>query len=81
MFIPTNIDKVSVQATTREASKGKNTSEDKNPFKYDKKLKGKWKSKKSDIVKQAEGRPACSHYKEKGHEQSRCWKLHLELRP
>jgi hypothetical protein len=61
---------VSVQATHLEASKGKHVSEDKKPFKYENKPKGKWKSKKSATVKQVEGRPTCSHCKKKGHEES-----------
>jgi hypothetical protein len=52
MFNPTNIDKVSVQATHLEASKGKHVIEDKKPYKFEKKPKGKWKSKKSATVKQ-----------------------------
>jgi hypothetical protein len=54
MFNPTNIDKVSVQATHLEASKGKHAIKDKNPYKFEKKSKGKWKSKKSTTVKQDE---------------------------
>jgi hypothetical protein len=55
MFSPTNIDKVSVQATHLEASKGKHASKDKKPLKFEKKPKGKWKSKKSTTMKQVEG--------------------------
>jgi hypothetical protein len=39
MFSPTNIDKVSIQDTHLEASKGKHASEDKNTFKCEKKPK------------------------------------------
>jgi hypothetical protein len=46
MFNPTNIDKVSVQDTHMEASKGKNATKVKNPFNLENKPKGKWKSKK-----------------------------------
>ena len=59
MFIPTNNDKVSIQPTHLEASKGKHASEDKKPFKFEKKMKGKWKIKKSTTLKQDEGRPTC----------------------
>jgi hypothetical protein len=76
MFISTNIDKVSVPTTHLEASKGKHVRKDKNPFKFEKKSKGKWKSKKSTTMKQAKGRPTCSHYKKKGHKESQCLKLH-----
>jgi hypothetical protein len=41
MFILTKIDKVSVQATHLEASKGKHANEDRKPFKFEKKPKGK----------------------------------------
>jgi hypothetical protein len=75
MFNPTNIDKVSVQATHLEASKGKHVIEDKNPYKFEKKLKGKWKSKTLAIVKQVEERPTCSHYRKRdmgNHSVGRC---------
>jgi hypothetical protein len=81
MFNPTNIDEVSVQATHLEASKGKHVIEDKKPHKFEKKSKGKWKSKKSTTVKKDEEKPTCSHCKRKGHEEAQCWKLHPELRP
>ena len=70
MFNPTNIDKVSVQATHLEASKGKHVVEDKKTYNFEKKSKGKWKSKKSTTVKQVEGIPRSSHYKNEGHEES-----------
>jgi hypothetical protein len=46
MVNPTNIDEVSVQATHLEVSKGKHVIEYKKPHKFEKKLKGKRKSKK-----------------------------------
>jgi hypothetical protein len=52
-----NIYKVFVQATHIDASKGKHVSEDKKPYKFEKKLECKWKSKKSTTVKQDEERP------------------------
>jgi hypothetical protein len=81
MFNPTNIDEVSVQATHLKDSKGKHVFEDKNPQKFEKKLKGKWKTKKSAIVNKVEEKPTCSQCKRKGHEEAQCWNLHLELRP
>ena len=51
MFNPNNIDKVSVQYNHLEASKGKHVFEDKKPHKFEKKSKGKGKSKKSTTVK------------------------------
>jgi hypothetical protein len=70
MFSATNIDRVSVEATHLESSKARHASEDKNPFKFEKKPKGKWKSKKLSIVKQTEGIPTCSHCKKKGYDKS-----------
>jgi hypothetical protein len=81
MFNPTNIDKVSIQAMHLEASKGKHVREYKRPYTFEKKSKGKWKSKKSTTVKQAEKRHTCSHCKKKGHEESQCWTLHPKFRP
>jgi hypothetical protein len=65
MFNPTNIDKVYVQATHMEASKGKHVIEDKKPYKFEKEPKGKWKSKKSATIKKSQQRPTCSHCKKK----------------
>jgi hypothetical protein len=81
MFSCTNIDKVAVQDTHLEASKSKHASEDKKPFKFEKKPKGKWNSKKSATSKQVEGRPTCSRCRKKGYEESECWMLHPELQP
>ena len=66
MFNSTNIDKVSVQATHLEASKGKHVIEDKKPYQFQRKPKGKWKSKKSTTINKVEGTPTCSHCKKKG---------------
>ena len=44
--------------------------EDKKPHKFEKKSKGKWKSKKLATIKKFEERPTCSHYKRKGDEES-----------
>jgi hypothetical protein len=51
MFNPTKVDEVSAQATHMEASKGNHVIEDKNPHNFIYKRKGKWKSKKSVVVK------------------------------
>jgi hypothetical protein len=79
MFNPTNIDEVSVQATHLEVSTGKHVIEDKKPHKFEKKPKGKWKSKKSTTVNKTEEKPTCSHCKRNEHEEAQCWKLHPEL--
>jgi hypothetical protein len=64
-----------------EASKGKHVREDKNPYKFENKLKGKWKSKKYATIKKVEEVPTCFHCKKKGHDESQCWKLNPELWP
>lgn len=33
------------------------------------------------IVKKEDSKLACSHCKKEGHEDAKCWKLHLEPRP
>jgi hypothetical protein len=70
MFNLTSIDQVLVQATHLESSKGKHVIEDKKPYKFKNKQKGKWKSKKSSTINKFEGRPTCSHYKRKAHEEA-----------
>ena len=82
MFNPTNIDKESVQATHIEASKGKHGFKDmsKETHEFEKKSKGRGKSKKIATMKNEE-KPKCSHCKRKRHDKDHCWKLHLELKP
>jgi len=70
MFNPTNIDEVSVQDTHLEASQRNHMIEYKKPHKFKKKPKGKWKSKKSTIVKKYEEKPTCSHCKIKGNDEA-----------
>jgi hypothetical protein len=83
MFNPTNLDEVCVQVTHME-SKGKNTNEkfSKKPYKPDgNKFKGKGKGKQTATVKKGGENPTCSHCQKKGHDASKCWKLHPELKP
>ena len=48
---------------------------------FKEKLKEKWKSKKTTIVKKdEEKKPTCSHCEKKGHDEKHCWKLHPELK-
>jgi hypothetical protein len=63
MFNPTNTDKVSVQATHLEASKGKHVFEDmsKKSYKFKKQLNGKGKSKKISTLKKDEEKHTCSN--------------------
>ena len=65
-------------------NKGKNTKEkfSKKPFKHDgNKSKGKGKGKHTATVKMEGDMPTCTHCQKKGHEASKCWKLHPELKP
>ena len=82
MFNPSNLDDVCVQATHLEA-RGKHANDTfvKKSFKFDSKSKGKDKGKKKmDTIKKEGEKPTCSHC-QKGHDVSKCWKLHPELRP
>ena len=83
MFNPTNLDEVCVQATHIE-TKGKNTKEtfSKKPLKLDgNKSKGKGKGKHTSTMKKEGDKPSCTHCQKKGHDASKCWKLHSELNP
>ena len=74
----TNLDEVCVQATHIE-TKRNNTKENfsKKPFKPDgNKFKGKGKGKHTTIVKKEGEKPTCTHCQKKGHDASKCWKLH-----
>ena len=64
-------------------NKGKNTKENfsNKPFKHDgNKSKGKGKGKHTATMKKEGDKPTCTHCQKKGHEASKCWKLHLELK-
>ena len=51
-----------------------------NLFKPDgNKFKGKGKSKHIDTVKKEGEKPTCTHCQKKGHDESKCWRLHMEL--
>ena len=83
MFNPTNLDEVCVQATHIE-TKGNNTKEifSQKPFKLDvNKSKGKGKGKHTTTMNKEGGNPTCTHCQRKGHDASKCWKLHSELKP
>ena len=65
-------------------SKGKNV----NKIFYNKplkpsgnKFKGKGKGKHTTTVKKGEEKTICTHCQKKGHDASKCWKLHQELKP
>ena len=82
MFNPSNLDDVCVQDKHLEA-RGKHANDTfvKKSFKFDSKSKGQDKGKKKMATVKKEGETTtCSHC-QKGHDVSKCWKLHLELRP
>ena len=83
MFNPNNSDEVYVQATHIEMGGRSVPSNFQKKFSKteDHKFKGKGKGKKIVTVKKEGERPTCTHCKKDGHEESKCWKLHLELRP
>ena len=83
MFNSNNLHEVCVQGTHIEM-KGKNTKENfsKKPFKPDgKKFKGKGKGKHTATVKKEGDKPTYTHCQKRGHDASKCWKLHPELKP
>lgn len=83
MFGPTNFDELCVQATHSE-SRGKDV-----PKKFSKnpspppisKTKGKGKVNITTTMKKKIEKPTCLHCKKEGHDEAKCWNLHLELRP
>jgi hypothetical protein len=84
LFNLASIDYVCVQGTHLE-NMGKNVQEDpmKKPFNLPHKKfnKFKRKEKKTATVKREERNPSCTHYKNNGHDDEHCWKLHPEKRP
>ena len=83
MFNPNNLDEVCVQATHIEMGGRSVPSNFQKKFSKteDHKYKGKGKGKITVTVKREGERPTCTHCKKDGHEESKCWKLHSELRP
>jgi hypothetical protein len=77
MFVPTNLDEVSVQATYIEAGKA-GVSGESSSRKEDKR---KWHGKKENVVARKEERSSCKHCKKEGHDEDRCWQLHPKKRP
>jgi hypothetical protein len=77
MLGPTNLDEVSVQATYIEAGKA-GVSGESSSRKEDKR---KWHGKKANAVERKDEKPSCKHCKKEGHDEDRCWRLHLDKRP
>ena len=87
MFNPTDFDEVCVQANHIESC-GRPFNFSKKAFKQskikdpkDNKGKSSLKGKKI-VTTQKEGeRPSCAHTQMIGHDEERCWELHIELKP
>jgi hypothetical protein len=78
MFVPTNLDKVSGQATYIEVGKAGVSGESSSSRKEDKR---KRHGNNANAVTRKEGKPTCKHCKKEGHDEDRCWQLHPEKRP
>ena len=87
MFNPTDFDEVCVQAIHIESGGMPfHSNFSKNSFKHSKTkdtkmVKGKGNDKKNTTVKKEGEWPTCTHCQREGHEESRCWKLHPDLKP
>ena len=88
MFNPTDFDEVCVQVIHIQLGGRTFSQTFKKPFnhsdnKYSKEGKGKskLKGKKSETTKKEGERPTCTHCQRVGNEESKCWKLHPELKP
>jgi hypothetical protein len=79
MFGPTNLDKVSVQATYIEV--GKTCVGVLGDLSSRKEDKRKWHGNKSNVVTRKEDNPSCKNCKKERHDEDCCWKLHPEKRP
>ena len=79
MFNPSNLDDVCVQDTHLEA-RGRHDNDSFVKKSFDNKDKSKDKGKKTATIKKEGENPTCSHC-QKGHDVSKCWKLHPELKP
>jgi hypothetical protein len=79
LFNPTSLDEVCVQVTHLE-NRGKHVQEyptkkpSNLPHKYFNKFKRK--DKKTAIVTREGGKPFCTHWKKRSHDEEHCWKLH-----
>lgn len=80
MFNPSNFDEVCVQATHIESS-GRSIVFGLTKEVPPTEIKRKEKEKKAAIMKKEEEKSTCSHCQWKGHEEEKCWKLHLEFKP
>jgi hypothetical protein len=79
MFGPTNLDEVFFQETYIEAGKtGVGVSGESSSKKEGKR---KWNGKKENSMARKEENPSCKNCKKEGHDEKRCWQLHLDKRP
>ena len=84
MFNPNDFDEVCVQNIHVESG-GRPFNFTPNTSKQmeteDNKKKGKSKGKKTATTQKEEDRPMCTHCQRIGHDETRCWKFHSELKP
>jgi hypothetical protein len=87
MLNPTDFNEVCVQAIHIESGgRPFHSNFSKKPFKqYETKdtkmVRGKGKGNKTATMKKEGERPACVHCQKESHVESRCWKLHPDLKP
>lgn len=83
MFNPTEFDELCIQDIHIEAGgKPFQSNFSKKSFKHSENKDSKeYKGNKSATAKKEGERPTCSHFQRVGHDESKCWKLHLKLKP
>jgi hypothetical protein len=80
MLNPSNFDEVCVQAIHIESSKG-NVGDSVSTDTWQRKDAGKRKEKEKNTATARKDKPTCKHCKKVGHDEDRCWILHLDLKP
>ena len=84
MLNPNDFDEVCVQAIHVDSG-GRPLKFTPKTFKHmeteDSKKKGKSKGKKTATAQKEDKIPTCTNCQRIGHDEARCWKLHLELKP
>ena len=80
MLNPSNFDEVCVQAIHIESSKG-NVGDSVSTDTWQRKDAGKRKEKEKKTTTTRKENPTCKDCKKVGHDEYRCWVLHLDLKP
>jgi hypothetical protein len=80
MLNPSNFDELCVQAIHIESSKG-NVGDSVSTDTWKRKDPWKRKEKEKKIATTRKEKPTCKHCKKVGHDEDRCWFLHLDLKP